>query len=234
MAAATPALRIEGLQKGFASPEGGRVPVVDLPELTLEREAALAVEGESGSGKTTLLHLIAGILPADAGRIEIGGHLMTGLGEAARDRLRARTLGYLFQTFNLLAGLTAYENVLLGMSFRPRAGLAPREAARRALERVGLWDRRHHRPEQLSVGQQQRVAIARALAGQPLLVLADEPTSNLDAARGAQCMDLLEEFCAETRSALLVVTHDPAVATRFARRLVLRAPEPEPAPPGRG
>ncbi len=110
------------------------------------------------------------------------------------------------------------------MTFRPRTGVSPKEAATRALERVGLADRRAHRPQQLSVGQQQRVAIARALAGQPLLVLADEPTSNLDSARGSACMDLLQEFCGETGSALLVVTHDESVIARFSRVETLSAP----------
>lgn len=223
-APSAPALRIQGLKRWFAAPEGGRLLAVDVPHLVLARGGRLAVTGESGSGKTTLLHLISGILPADDGRIEIAGLPMTGLGEGARDRLRAEHVGYLFQSFHLLPALTALENVALGMTFRPRAGAKATVAARDALARVGLADRLHHRPAQLSVGQQQRVAMARALAGRPTLVLADEPTANLDRARGEQCLDLLLAFATETGAALLVVTHDPAVLARFEQRHELPAP----------
>jgi putative ABC transport system ATP-binding protein len=222
---AAPALRIQGLKRWFTAPEGGRFLAVDVPHLVLGRGEHLAVTGESGSGKTTLLHLIAGILPADDGRIEIAGIPMTGLGEGARDRLRAEHVGYLFQSFHLLPALTALENVALGMSFRPRAGAPPRTAAREALVRVGLGDRLHHRPAELSVGQQQRVAMARALAGHPTLVLADEPTANLDRKRGEQCLDLLLAFAAESAAALLVVSHDPGVLARFPRRHELPVPQ---------
>jgi putative ABC transport system ATP-binding protein len=210
--------------KRFRDPEGGERVVLAVPSLDLEAGGALAVSGESGSGKTTLLHVVAGILAADEGVVEVAGERMTGLSEAARDRLRARTIGYVFQTFNLLAGLTALENVALGMTFRPRAGASPDAAARAALERVGLSNRLHHRPEQLSVGQQQRVAIARALAGRPALVLADEPTSNLDRGNATQCLALLREFATETGAALLVVTHDPEALAGFPRRETLAAP----------
>ncbi len=212
-----PALHVRDLKKWYRDPEGGRFLAVDLPSLDVSRGEALAMRGESGSGKTTLLNLIAGILPADEGAIEVGGTRITGRSETQRDRVRAEHIGYLFQTFNLLPGLTALENVQVGMSFRPRRGVAPRKAAREALDRVGLSDRRSHKPAQLSVGQQQRVAIARALAGHPTLVLADEPTSNLDRARAEQCMDLLLAFAEESNAALLVVTHDEGLVGRFER-----------------
>jgi ABC-type lipoprotein export system ATPase subunit len=221
------ALRIRDLVKSYPSPGGGRVEALRLPALDLARGEALAIAGESGSGKTTLLHLIAGILRADGGTIEVMGRAMTGRGETARDRLRAATIGYLFQTFNLLPHLTALENVALGMTFRPRVAESPRKGARRALERVGLATHVHHRPAQLSTGQQQRVAIARALAGHPGLVLADEPTASLDPITSDQCLDLLQAFAAEERAALLVVTHDAPVLARFPRRLTL---EPAPRP----
>ena len=219
----TPALRIRDLVKRFRDPEGGEHVAVDLPALDLEAGEALAVSGESGTGKTTLLHVISGILPADGGTVEIAGERMTGLSEAARDRLRARRIGYVFQTFNLMPSMTALENVELGMTFRPKAGTSPVAAARAALARVGLEGRAGHRPHQLSVGQQQRVAIARALAGKPALVLADEPTSNLDAANGKACLALLREFAAECDAALLVVSHDADVLAGFPKTLRLRA-----------
>ena len=158
--------------------------------------------------------------------IEIAGESMTGRGETGGDALRAKHIGYLFQTFNLLPGLTALENVQLGMTFRPRRMGSPRNAAAEALARVGLADRRAYRPSQLSVGQQQRVAIARALAGHPTLVLADEPTSSLDPARAAQCMELLHEFTTETGAALLLVSHDERLLEGFERVETLRAPAP--------
>ncbi len=219
----TPALRIRDLVKRFRDPEGGEHVAVDLPALDLEAGEALAVSGESGAGKTTLLHVISGILPADGGTVEIAGERMTGLSEAARDRLRARRIGYVFQTFNLMPSMTALENVELGMTFRPKAGTSPVAAAKAALARVGLANRAGHRPHQLSVGQQQRVAIARALAGKPALVLADEPTSNLDAANGKACLALLREFAAESGAALLVVSHDAEVLAAFPKTLRLLA-----------
>ena len=219
----TPALRIRDLVKRFRDPEGGEHVAVDLPALDLEAGEALAESGESGAGKTTLLHVISGILPADGGTVEIAGERMTGLSEAARDRLRERRIGYVFQTFNLMPSMTALENVELGMTFRPKAGTSPVVAARAALARVGLGNRAGHRPHQLSVGQQQRVAIARALAGKPTLVLADEPTSNLDAANGKACLALLREFAAESGAALLVVSHDAEVLAAFPKTLRLLA-----------
>ena len=223
------ALHVAGLVKRFRDPEGGEHVVLSLDAFDLGAGEEAAVEGESGSGKTTLLHVISGILPADDGVVEIAGERMTGLSEAARDRLRARRIGYVFQTFNLLPSMTALENVALGMTFRPREGAKPVEAAKAALARVGLSDRLGHRPHQLSVGQQQRVAIARALAGRPVLVLADEPTSNLDRAAGEACLALLREFARESGAALLVVSHDPAVLSRFPR--VVRLGQPAAAGP---
>jgi ABC-type lipoprotein export system ATPase subunit len=218
-----PALHIRNLRKYFRDPEGGRVLVLDVPALDVARGEVLALRGESGSGKTTLLNVIAGILPADEGLVEVAGVPMSGASEPARDALRARHIGYLFQTFNLLAGLTALENVELGMTFRPRGGEPIPQAARKALERVGLSDRLRHRPHQLSVGQQQRVAIARALAGHPTLVVADEPTSNLDRPRAEQCMQILLDFAKDSDAALLVVTHDEWLLEHFERVETLRA-----------
>jgi putative ABC transport system ATP-binding protein len=221
MTSRPPALEIRGLVKRFRDPTGGVRDVLSVDELSLAAGEEAALVGESGSGKTTLLHVVSGILDADEGTVRIGGEEMTGLSEAARDRLRARRVGYVFQTFNLLPSMTALENVALGMTFRPRAGPKPLDAARAALERVGLSGHLHHRPQQMSVGQQQRTAIARALAGKPDLVLADEPTSNLDRATGTACLALLREFAREAGAALLVVSHDPQVLAGFPRVVTL-------------
>jgi putative ABC transport system ATP-binding protein len=160
--------------------------------------------------------LIAGILAADAGRVEIDGVEMTALGEPARDRLRAEKLGYIVQTFNLLQGFTVLENVLLGMSFGPRG--ADRSHARAVLERVGLGHRLGHFPRQLSTGQQQRVAVARALANRPRLVLADEPTGNLDSRHAGEALALIREVCREQGAGLLLVSHDEGVLSQFTLR----------------
>jgi ABC-type lipoprotein export system ATPase subunit len=206
-------LAVHELKMGYDQPgAGGAHLVVDVREFLLEPGAQMALRGESGSGKTTFLHLIAGILTPDAGRIELAGREVTALGEAARDRLRAETIGYIFQTFNLLQGHTVLENVELGMAFGCGVDRLRAEAL---LRRVGLGDRLHHHPRQLSTGQQQRVAVARALANRPQLVLADEPTGNLDARNGRESLALIREVCREYGAALLLVSHDEAVLAQF-------------------
>jgi putative ABC transport system ATP-binding protein len=147
--------------------------------------------------------------------VEIDGVDMVALGEAGRDRLRAEKLGYVFQTFNLLQGFTVLENVLLGMSFGSRG--ADRTQAKAVLERVGLGHRLAHFPRQLSTGQQQRVAVARALANRPKLVLADEPTGNLDRHHAGEALRLIREVCRENGAALLLVSHDEGVLAQFER-----------------
>jgi putative ABC transport system ATP-binding protein len=205
-------LAIRSLQRSFVSPEGGRKLIVRVPEFSLEAGSQVALRGDSGSGKTTFLHLIAGILAPDEGSILIEGQDMAALSESRRDRLRAQSLGYIFQTFNLLQGYTCLENVLLGMSFGPGAD---RARATALLERVGLSHRLHHYPRQLSTGQQQRVAIARAMANRPKLVLADEPTGNLDRKNAREALALIRESCAENGAALLLVSHDAEVLGAF-------------------
>ncbi len=209
-------LAVADLRKSFLSPEGGRVTIVDVARFELAAGAQLALRGESGSGKTTFLHLIAGILAADGGRVAIDGAEMTALGEPQRDRLRAEKLGYIFQTFNLLQGFTVLENVLLGMSFGPHG--VSRAHAREVLVRVGLGHRLDHFPRQLSTGQQQRVAVARALANRPKLVLADEPTGNLDRKHAREALALIREVCREHGAALLLVSHDVVVLGAFVQR----------------
>jgi len=207
-------LSVTNLIKSFVSPDGGRVEIVNVPEFRLAAGEQFALRGESGSGKTTFLHLLAGILAADGGRIEIAGTDMASLSEPRRDRLRAEKLGYIFQTFNLLQGYTALENVMLGLAFGTGAD---RTRAGELLARVGLAGRLRHFPRQLSTGQQQRVAVARALANRPRLVLADEPTGNLDRKRSREALELIREVCRESGAALLLVSHDEETLSQFDR-----------------
>ena len=207
-----PILEITGLKKSFLAPDGERQTVIDIPSFALAAGEQTALEGGSGSGKTTFLNLIAGILQADAGRIVLDGRDLSAMREADRDRLRAEKIGYVFQTFNLLQGYTALENVALGMMFGAGTDW---DEARSLLNRVGLGDRMNYRPRQLSVGQQQRVAVARALANRPALVLADEPTGNLDHRRAHEALALIRGICREHNAALLLVSHDRAVLAEF-------------------
>lgn len=202
-------LDVRDLVVGYGGP-----PVVRAATCSVDSGGFLAIVGASGSGKTTLLHIIAGILTPDSGRVLIDGADITSMGEARRDALRAERIGYVFQTFNLLQGYSALENVLLGMMFGRGADA---KAAAALLERVGLGHRLSYRPRQLSVGQQQRVAVARALANHPRLVLADEPTGNLDSRHGAEALTLIRDVCREQGAALLLVSHDPAVLSQFDR-----------------
>ncbi|MGH7957680.1 MAG: ABC transporter ATP-binding protein [Opitutaceae bacterium] len=209
-------LDVTDLKKSFLSPEQERVEIVNVPAFSIDAAEQVALRGESGSGKTTFLNLIAGILAADSGRVRVDNAEMTALSEPKRDRLRAEKLGYIFQTFNLLQGYTVIENVVLGMSFGPRG--ADRAHAREVLGRVGLGHRLNHFPRQLSSGQQQRVAVARALANRPRLVLADEPTGNLDRKHARDSLALIREVCREHGAALLLVSHDEEVLQAFDTR----------------
>jgi len=205
-------LQIDGLQKSFIAPGGASNRIVNVPEFSLAAGAQLALAGESGSGKTTLLNLIAGILKPDTGRILFNGMAVSEFGESRRDRFRAHNIGYIFQTFNLLQGYTCLENVLLGMSFGQGAD---HMFAENLLKLVGLEGRLQYRPSQLSTGQQQRVAVARALANRPKLVLADEPTGNLDRKNSVAALALIREACRENGAALLLVSHDSEVLGQF-------------------
>ena len=207
-------LSIRDLVKGYPSEWGGLVDVVNITAFELQPGEQVLLQGESGSGKSTLLNLIAGIVVADSGEIVLSGENISSLSESARDTHRARSLGYVFQNFNLLNGYSCLENVELGMSFG--AG-ADREYALQLLARVGLANRQNYRPDQLSQGQKQRVAIARALANRPKLVLADEPTGNLDPTNAAIALELIQSLCRENGAALLFVSHDPQLLTKFGR-----------------
>ena len=218
----TPAIRLAGV--GFAYAGGARI--VDIAELEVAQGDRLFVEGPSGSGKSTLLCLVAGILTPSVGTVEVLGESMSSLGAAARDRFRAEKIGFVFQMFNLLPYLSLVDNVVLPCHFsRARAEVALRNSASlrdeadRLLGRLGLGSTalRGRRVTELSIGQQQRVAVARALIGRPPLVVADEPTSAMDATARTAFVELLLEECAIAGSTVVFVSHDPALATSFER-----------------
>ena len=208
-------LELRSVTKTYREPGGGRLPILNVNHFQMAAGEQVVLVGSSGGGKTTLLNIIAGITAADGGEVLVGGTDLVKLPEAARDRFRAERIGYVFQTFNLLPAFTALENVLLGMSF---GGKRPdRARAIKLLERVGLGHRLHHQPSQMSVGEQQRTSVARALANVPRLLLADEPTANVDAANQQTILELLRDSCREHNVALLLVTHAPEVASQFER-----------------
>jgi putative ABC transport system ATP-binding protein len=208
-------LVIEEVKKSFVEPDGKPLPILDITSYRLNTGEQAVLLGHSGCGKTTLLHVISGISRPDSGRVIINGFDIARLPEAGCDRFRAQNIGYVFQTFNLMPGFTALENVLLGMTFA--RGKKNVDWARALLGRVGLGHRLTHRPNQLSVGEQQRVSVARALANRPKLLLADEPTANVDQANQQTIVDLIRRTCLEERITLLMVTHAMEVAHQFER-----------------
>lgn len=214
-------IRAEALTKMFHDGDAD-VPVLRGISLELRRGEIVALEGPSGSGKTTLLSVLGCILTPTSGRLEVDGTPAGGLGARALAALRRRSIGFVFQQFNLFPSLTALENVEYALEVRGRRGGAAREEARRAIEAVGLADRASFFPRDLSGGQKQRVAIARAIAGRPPVLLADEPTANLDSGNGATVLALLRDLARRDESALLVVTHDKAVRHVADRVLTIR------------
>ena len=218
----TPAIRLADVEFAYA----GGARVVEIAELEVAQGERLFVEGPSGSGKSTLLCLVAGILTPTGGTVDVLGESVSALGAAARDRFRAEKIGFVFQMFNLLPYLSLIDNVVLPCHFsRARAALALgnsgslRDEAVRLLERLGLGANalRGRRVTELSIGQQQRVAVARALIGRPPLVVADEPTSAMDATARLAFVKLLLEECAIAGSTVVFVSHDPSLAASFER-----------------
>ena len=214
-----PVIELLNVRKSFAMPGGETVDVLDIDSFAVATGEQCALEGQSGSGKSTLLHVISGIMRPDAGRVLIDSIDRGRLAAAPRDRVRADRLGLVFQQFNLLPGFTALENVLVAMTFG--SGRADPARAAALLDAVGLSHRLHHKPAELSIGQQQRVAVARALANRPRAILADEPTASIDSAHQRQVIDLLRNTCSAQGVALVVVTHAAEVAEQFPRRLRL-------------
>jgi putative ABC transport system ATP-binding protein len=190
---------------------------LDIPKWEVDDGEQVAISGPSGSGKSTMLNVIAGLLGPTSGSVVVCGKQLAGLGEAERDHFRAAHIAYIFQTFNLLQGYTAIENVLIGATFsfeKPDRGVA-----KRLLEEVGLTHREHHYPAELSIGEQQRVAIARALVKKPKLILADEPTGSLDPRHAGEVVRLLLKECEEHESALILVSHEASIAAAFGRQV---------------
>ena len=216
-----PLLKAENLVKDYRLPHGA-VHVLRGASLEIAGGERVAIVGQSGSGKSTLLHALGGLDRPDSGSVCIDGRDIFRMSSRARTRLRAVSIGFVFQSFHLLPEMDVAENVILPSMAVGESRRAARKRALWLLEQVGLADRATHTPMELSGGEQQRVAIARALMNQPRLVLADEPTGNLDAATGAQILDLLFSLTEAPTRALVVVTHSPDVAARCTRAVELR------------
>ena len=204
------------MTKQVSSPEGPLTIVRDV-SFAIQKRESVAIAGPSGAGKSTLLALLAGLDTVSSGKVWLAGADLTTLDEDGRARVRAAQVGFVFQSFHLVPALTALENVMLPLELRARSDA--QERAHEILARVGLAARVGHYPRQLSGGEQQRVAMARAAVGNPSVLFADEPTGNLDTATGERIIDLLFELNAAAQTTLVLVTHDPALATRCERVL---------------
>jgi putative ABC transport system ATP-binding protein len=215
-AAATVAIRLEGVEKVYRT---DRIETVALSAINLEVRAGefVSIMGPSGCGKSTLLNVIGLLDVPTAGRVSLNGHPITETTDRALAQVRNRELGFIFQTFHLIPDLPVADNVELPLLYRKMSGRARRAQALAALEKVGLGSRVHHFPSQLSGGQQQRVAIARAIVGNPRILLADEPTGNLDSQMGDEIMALLTTLQAEEDTTVVMVTHDPRQAEKTQR-----------------
>ena len=213
-------IQVINVHKNVMTPEGS-LPIPKGLNFSVERGHSLAIQGASGSGKTTLLALMAGLDLASEGEIFLEGHSLTRLDETGRARLRARSVGFIFQSFLLLGHLTALENVMLPLELK--GSKEAESIATEFLKSVGLGERLRHYPAMLSGGEQQRVAIARAFVHQPKCLFADEPTGNLDATTGHRIADLLFQLNEKAGTTLILVTHEPRLAERCLDRIVLEA-----------
>lgn len=213
----SPALEIEGLKFRYGDQPSGAPWTVEVDRLALNRGEQMLLTAGSGRGKSTLLHLIAGLMEPSAGTVRVGGVDMGTLRGQSRDLHRGRSIGMIFQTFNLLHGFSAAENVMAALMFSQIPAKEHRGRALELLRHLGI-ERPDADPDRLSVGQQQRVAVARAVACGPALVLADEPTASLDPKNAAAAIELIKSTCRENGAALLCVSHDPAIWEHFEKR----------------
>jgi putative ABC transport system ATP-binding protein len=199
---------------------------LSAPHFSVERGEDLAIVGASGSGKTTLLHIIAGIIAPDEGVVRVSGVDIVAMSESKRDRFRAAHIGCVYQTFNLLQGLTARENILAATLFAGGGAQSARDEAEERLERLaerfGIRDKLRQKPRELSVGEQQRVAVARALINKPALILADEPTASVDAHNARAVIDAMRELAREEGASVIAITHDAAAQAMFSRSVALQ------------
>ena len=213
-------IRLERVTKTVTS-GAERLTIVDNVDLFIPAGQFVAITGPSGSGKSTMLSLIAGLDAPSSGDVYLAQQRINRMNEDALAELRGEMIGFVFQSFHLIPSLTAYENVLVPMELADAQ--APAETAAALIESVGLTDRSHHYPSQLSGGEQQRVAIARAFANRPAILLADEPTGNLDAANGTRVFDLLLDLNRQRGTTLVLVTHESSLASAADRRVALAA-----------
>ena len=226
---APPVVTAHGIQKQYIGGDGSAIQVLDGVDLDIPPGESIAIIGESGTGKSTLLHILGGLDRPNAGEVRIGGRPLWTLSDEALTRMRNQRLGFVFQFHHLLREFSAVENVMMPLLL---SGVRPRDARDRArllLERVGLNHRLEHKPSQLSGGEQQRVAVARSLVGSPLVVLADEPSGNLDPYTGERLHDVMFEACREHGAAMVLVTHNRELAARADRVLRLDAGQLLPA-----
>ena len=218
---AQPVLDVRNVSHGFNDQSGHRLSVLESLNLRINPGDSVAIIGPSGAGKSTLLSLLAGLDIPESGEILFEGEAFSGLSEDQRAAVRRGRIGFVFQSFQLLQGLTAVENVMLPLELTGMSVAQAKQRAMKWLERVGLGARTHHRPRMLSGGEQQRVALARAFVNEPALLFADEPTGNLDRRTGESVSELLFELNQETGTTLILVTHDERLASRCQRILNL-------------
>jgi lipoprotein-releasing system ATP-binding protein len=214
-------VKVSGLRKAFG-PAAARVEVLQGADLEVEPGEMVAVAGASGSGKSTLLHILGGLMHPDAGRVELDGQEVYRLRDGARAQMRNRKVGFVFQFHHLLAEFTALENIMMPALIAGRREGEARQRARELLDAMGLAARGHHSPGELSGGEQQRVAVARALVNDPEVVLADEPSGNLDEDSSQALHALLETLSRERQQAFVIATHSPGLARRARRTLLLQ------------
>jgi lipoprotein-releasing system ATP-binding protein len=214
-------LEVQGLTKHYVGGDGGEITVFDGVDLQVQRGEMVAIIGASGAGKSTLLHLLGALDRPTAGRVLIDGRVLEGMDDDAVSTLRNRTVGFVFQFHHLLREFTALENVMMPLRIAGTDEHAARERALALLARVGLAGRVHHRPSELSGGEQQRTAVARALAADPAVLLADEPSGNLDHHNSERLHELFAELSRELEIAMVIVTHNRSLAARADRILQL-------------